>query len=101
MLLCLTPPYIYIYILQAAAAFEQAESSRLHHTEQALRQYCTIEKQALEARLRLLSSFEEGAIRDLNAEKDLELFAGKGRDADATRQCSHALRMMEWDHASR
>ena len=86
---------------QAAIAFEKAETDRLFHTEKALKQYCSIEKQALEARIRMLASFEEGAIAQLNSKADVELFASKSRDVDNTRMCSNALKMMEWDFKSR
>ena len=82
-------------------AFEKAERDRLRQTEKALRQYCTIEKQALEARLRLLKSFEEGAVAQLNSASDIELFAAKNRDVDNTRMYSIALKMMEWDYKNR
>jgi hypothetical protein len=88
-------------IYQAAVAFERAESDRLTHTESALRQFCLIEKQALEARLRLLASFETGAISPLDAEGDVRLFASRGRDSEGTRGCSHALKMLDWDYKTR
>lgn len=81
--------------------FEKAEKDRLHQTEKALRQYCSIEKLALEARLRLLKSFEEGAIAQLDSASDVQLFATKARDLDNTRMYSNALKMMEWDYKSR
>jgi hypothetical protein len=43
---------------KALKSFEMAEKGRLQHTEKTLRKFCQLEREALEARLRLLTSFE-------------------------------------------
>jgi hypothetical protein len=43
---------------KALKSFEMAEKGRLQHTENTLRKFCQLEREALEARLRLLTAFE-------------------------------------------
>jgi hypothetical protein len=47
-----------IFPLQALKYFEEAEKIRVSQTEQALKRFCLLERQSLEARLNLLSTLE-------------------------------------------
>jgi hypothetical protein len=45
-------------VSKALKSFEMAEKGRLQHTEHSLRKFCQLEREALEARLKLLTAFE-------------------------------------------
>jgi hypothetical protein len=45
-------------VTKALKSFEMAEKGRLQHTENTLRKFCQLEREALESRLKLLTAFE-------------------------------------------
>jgi len=90
-----------VVFAEASKAFELAEKGRLQHTEKVLRTFCKMEREALESRLRLLKSLEEGALSTLDAQADAELFSSRERDPERTHRCSNAMQVMDWDYQRR
>eukprot|EP00604_Paraphysomonas_vestita_P001008 CAMPEP_0174819188 /NCGR_PEP_ID=MMETSP1107-20130205/2281_1 /TAXON_ID=36770 /ORGANISM="Paraphysomonas vestita, Strain GFlagA" /LENGTH=614 /DNA_ID=CAMNT_0016032233 /DNA_START=570 /DNA_END=2414 /DNA_ORIENTATION=- len=86
---------------KALKSFEMAEKGRLQHTENTLRKFCKLEREALQTRLKLLNDLEEEALTSLDAEADIKLYAERERNIENTQRYSSSLQVMDWDYARR
>lgn len=82
---------------RATHAFQETETERTLRLKSVIKQFCSIERAALEARGELLDTLEE-AVRAHDPAADLELFITQSKQVELTHKYTNALELMDVLH---
>ncbi len=80
--------------LQANVAFQEAEFERISKLKVCMKNFCELERTAINARSELLKVLED-AINSQNAEDDLSLFISQEKNTELTHKYTNAVNLMD------